>query len=176
MNFDKAQIKLLISHEIGMRMDDYLEAAKKECDGFSGAKQALQEAIKRLDQHLIKIDLDVKENRLMFEYADIVKKYVDQCGGIVRNLLIGVEVQFFQAQGKIIAFEQSVKSVKQIYDAEKIKIETAKDILTQPNIDDKKSISKRVVGAHPGDPLISRRNLKVVNEDIQKVKIKKNKN
>ena len=163
----KHEVKALTYHEIGMRLDDQLDAAKSEQSGFEGAKQAFQVATKRVEDLTSHIDKEVKDGTLDLEQSTLAKRWVLRAVNIVSNLAIQSEVQLYQAQGKVMALNQAVKHAKTMYDQEKARLDEAiaaekalseaVDSGEEVLADDPKRPSARPVGEHPGDPLAARR-------------------
>jgi hypothetical protein len=158
-----AEIKMHMAQEIGVRLDDMLEGARKEVATFDGGKHALTLAHGKVTEHLKFIDKDMEDGKLDMEQSVLVKKYVLQILGILQNLCTGADVQKFQAQGKIAAFEASVKTTKSAFDIEKARVDLSKQAAVAPEAASQLSLEReRPSGMHPGDPLAARRNEEVV--------------
>lgn len=166
MGVDKAVFKMAVAHDLGVKMDDLLEAAKKEHGAAEGAVNALKLAAQRLEEFQRVVDKDRDEEKITQEEANVVKKYVNQCGGIVRNMVVGAEVRFFQTQGQIAAHTKAVGEVQRYYEEERRKKEAIEHALSEaPNGEEKpeevsgdeKRASSRPVGVRPGESLAAQR-------------------
>lgn len=153
-----SEIKMLMAQDIGCKMDDMLEGAKKEVATYDGSKQALGYAHSKVSEHLKYIDKDVEEGKLDLEQAALVKKYFMQALGILQNLCTAADVQRITAQGKVAAFEASVKTMKTAHDIEKARLEASKAPVPEGAEDMLAAARSRPDGVHPGDPLAARRN------------------
>lgn len=163
MGRQKAEIRVAAAHDIGVRMEDMLDEARAEVERMRGARLALVEAAKKLEEHLQVVGSESDQGKLDPEHVSLVKRYVNQCGGIVRNLATGAEAKLLIAQGKVAGLEQSVKEVKRAHDAARAKVAAFErgDLVEEEEGDQTVGAAAdrpvRVVGEHPGDPLEGRR-------------------
>lgn len=156
----KSEIRASVLNDLGSRIEDVLEAARKEFASFQGGKQALVLGRQKIEAHMGLVDKDVEAGRLDLQQASLVKKYMTQCSHILENLAIQVEVQGYQAQGKILATEGLVKMTKSLLDQEKAKIEAtsvAEAAPTDAVEEDSRRPMQRQVGVHPGNVLADRK-------------------
>lgn len=154
MSIEKSEIKILTAQEIGVRLDDLVEAATKEEATLSGAKQALTTAAMKVEELQKHVEKDLDEGKIDLEQQKLIKPWIDRAAGVIRNLATQAEVNQLQARGKIMAFKQSVAEVKRVQDVEKAKVEAAK---APPDTLIEGQPAKRAPGQHPGDPLAKRR-------------------
>ncbi len=167
MSLEKADIKAGTAFEIGSKLEDRLEGLNRELSQLEGAKSALTQAAKALESHQKFVDKDLEDGKLDKEQHNLAKKYVEQCGGLVRNLLVGAEVRIHEARGQVQAMEGAIKVVKQVYDIERTKARALRDEAAL--IDETASPdSTRPVGRHPGDPLADRRSSKSLSTEEAK--------
>lgn len=149
MNELKAQVKAATLHGVGERMEVLREAARIEVAQWQGAKQVLHELARKLEAHLGVVDRDAEEGHLDDAQRSLVKRYVNQCGGIARNLTTAAEVQLVQAQGKVLALDRAILDVRQAYERVHAKADASGV--------EKPVAQERSTGKHPGDPLEERR-------------------
>lgn len=150
----KAEVSMATAHAIGVRMDDLLEGARAELERMRGARSALGHAARKLEEHLQVVDQEAEEGVLEPEQVALVKRYVDRCGGIVRNLVAATEVQLLVVQGKITGLQSSVGEVKKAHDQARSRLEA----VGQGQADSRGNAGNgRAPGEHPGDPLAARR-------------------
>lgn len=169
----KSEVKAATLHEVGMKLDDVLEAAERELHTLEGGKQALHMGQKKVEQHLANVDRDVQEGKLDLEQATLIKRWVTQCVHILENLALQAEVQMYQAQGKVVGAKHVVAVAKSLYDREKAHL----DALSQAEVRTEALVAlepaegrQRVVGTHPGDPLAARRAEAAVAKAAEAVK------
>lgn len=162
-----SEIKMHMAQEIGTRLDDMLDGAKREVAIYEGSKQALGLAHSKVSDHLKYIDKDLEEGKLDLEQSVLVKRYIGQVLGILQNLCTGADVQKLQAQGKVLAFESSVKTTKSAFDIEKARVAMSKPAEGIAGESAALSlIRERATGEHPGDPLAARRNEEVADVPV----------
>lgn len=149
---------MLVASGLGAQIDDLLEGAQKEYQQHEGAKLALRNAKRKVEEHQKYVDKDVEEGKLTDEQRIVVKKYVAHCAAIVDNLGIQAEVQTFQLSGKIQGLESSIKVIKQMYDTEKNKAEALElgPASLGPNFSTI-DVVRRPEGSHPGNPIADRK-------------------
>lgn len=156
MNIQKAQLKMLTILELMKGMDESLAAAQNKLQQLRGAKTALDEAAKRVENHLTYVDRDFhKEGKITdLSTLKLIKTYVDHCGGIVRNLASKAQVEEHQTRGEILGISRSLDQLKKKHDVEQKQVRLALEhiesdiLLHQPN---------RSVGKHPGNPTADRK-------------------
>lgn len=154
----KIQLESKISAlgEVGNRLDDLLDASKLEQAQYEGARQALLEAGKKVEDHLaVYVKKDVEEGRLTIDEHVLVSKYMRHCLGILENLGKGAEIHALQSQGKIMAFTNAVQQAKHLFDVNQGRYSALQQIEQQGE-----KTRPEVVGekkGHPGNPLADRR-------------------
>ena len=162
MSAAKSEIKMGTIAELGSKLDELHLRAEKEVTQCEGAKSALIEATKKIEQHMSYVDKDRDEGKLSNEEASMVKKYVQQCMGIVNNLATVAEVRLFQASGKMQSAESAIKLARGMFDLEKRKL----DAYNAAQEDEE--ITGRLPGQRPEDPFADRRPALLTEEDGQK--------
>lgn len=156
MGHIKAETRAQTTHELGVRMEDLLEAGRAELERMRGARGALAEVVRKLEAHQAVVDRDRDQGQLDAEQHALVKRYVDQCGGIARNLVTAADVQLLVLQGKIAGLQQSVGEIKKAHDMADARLKACDgDELVEEDSADLPAARK--AGQHPGDPLAARR-------------------
>lgn len=166
----KSELRASVLNDIGSRIEDVLESAKKELAMHQGGKQALALGRQKIEAHMSYVDKDVEAGVLDLQQASLVKKYVSQCSNILENLAIQVEVQSYQTQGKVIATEGLVKLTKTLFDQEKAKIESSTSLV--PEEETSRPI-ERQVGVHPGNPIADRKEAGLDKKTEKAAKLRK---
>jgi polyhydroxyalkanoate synthesis regulator phasin len=157
----KAQLRAAVGEELGIKMDDALEAARAEMCRVDGARQAFTQLADKIEQLNKVVDKEVEEGKIAsLEEASTIKKWIARSVGIPKNLGLGAEVQFHVCRGKVEALEQQIKILKAFVDGERAR---AKELAeAKPNLPapiqpaDVVSI-RRVPGTRPEDPFAARR-------------------
>lgn len=158
MGIEKAEIKKAAVHEVGVRVDDLLESAKREEVSVAAAKSAFLQGAGKVQDLAKVIDAEEKEGKLSPVEYTIAKRTVDRAGGILRNLAVGAEVHLHQARGKMIACQQMLDSIKKMHTLEEAKIKALQQPPDTVIADDGAAgTARRVSGKHPGDSIKKRR-------------------
>lgn len=161
----KIETKLETTFEIGAKLDDMLEGARREFHQNEGAKNALGLAAKRLEEHQKVADKELDEGLMDKEQHNIVKKYVDQCGGIVRNLFITAEIQMLQAQGRVSALEAAVGIVKKMHDDDVRRLDMLRDAVKRGIILPEEEAPQKDEIRHIEHPLKDRKGAAAIVEE-----------
>jgi hypothetical protein len=156
----KHEIKSLVYHEIGMKLDDSLELAEREKHEYNGAKSVLAAARKSVEGLTANVDKELLEAQIDGDQAALIKKWLIRAVNVVQNLGLQAEVQSHIAQGKIVALTAAVKQAKSLYDAEKARMEALEVQEAggegQVEEDPRRPVA-RPVGQHPGNPIAERK-------------------
>jgi hypothetical protein len=158
----KHEVKVLTYHEMGVKLDDQLEAAKLEYSSLDGSKKAFAFGKSKVEELTAHIDKDTRDGTLDVEQSTLAKRWVLRAVAVLQNLGVQSEVQSYQAQGKIIALEKSVGIVKTLHDNEKALLDSVVALEKAVadgtvEVEDLRRPVARSVGDHPGDPLADRR-------------------
>jgi hypothetical protein len=165
MGLEKTEVKMAAVHEVGMKLDDFLEAAKREVAETNGAQtmarivgQRLMERSKALD-----VAFQAAGNTLEKETYDALKKVWSEALTVAGTLAKSSEEQFYRCQGKVSALEASVKMTKAMHDASlgklraiaegSLVLEESGQLPGQAPGDAAVIPMRREVGTHPGNPL-----------------------
>lgn len=155
----KHEVKVLTYHELGMKLDDQLDAAKAEQSSFEGSKKAFALGRAKVEELTAHIDKDVRDGTLDLEQSTLAKRWVLRAVAVLQNLGIQAEVQGYQAQGKVMALTQAVNHTKVLHDQEKSLLDAAIAAESQSSVEtvDSGRPAVRAMGEHPGNPLADRR-------------------
>jgi hypothetical protein len=119
----KSELKQLVTHEIGVRVDDALEGAKREQHALEGRQVAFAEGAKAVEVLLAHVDKDVTEEKYDLATADLIKKYVVRSIQVLQGLAAqGTNLMLAQA-GKVQAFAHTVTLLNGMLAAEKANAE-----------------------------------------------------
>lgn len=130
MSLLKAQIRTLLTNEIGADLDDQLEQAKREVHETTGAKAAYataQECIKQLLPHLKK---DIDDGKYSLEQGNEISKWIQRASGVVESLGLQSTHTLLAKHGAVAQNERLVAIVRKRFEGEKSKYEElAKKVL-----------------------------------------------
>lgn len=123
MSVLKSELKMLVTHEVGVRVDDSLEVAKKDLAMLEGRQTGFADGAKAVETLLTHVDKDVTEEKLDVDTATKVKLYVTRAVHALNNLAQQVSNQRIAQTGKVQGLEQTVALLKNMVDAERAKTE-----------------------------------------------------
>lgn len=121
MSVFKSELKQLITHEIGVRVDDALEAAKKDLAIFEGRQVAFADGSKAAEALLTFVDKDVEEGKFDLHVAEHVKRYLTRCSNALQNLSQQAAQHRMAQTGKVSGLDHTVKLLQNIIEDEKKK-------------------------------------------------------
>jgi hypothetical protein len=156
MTLETAKIRAQVAHEIGVRLDDALEAARGETVRWEGSNQGLlmgQKAILGLLPH---VDRDIEEGKYDLQTATAVKLYINRCAQVCANMAVQSSTQRAMSQGQIQMGEANVKVVKKFHEdelrrAEAIAAAEAESRAAGKSVGEEESVDlrSRPSGVHP---------------------------
>ncbi|MHA2020926.1 MAG: hypothetical protein ACW96N_04375 [Candidatus Thorarchaeota archaeon] len=152
MSLEKAKLKAHVLHTVGTEIEDFLESAVQGMSEQQGAARALTEAAKRISQSLSQVDRDMESGKITLSEADLVKKYINNCIGVVKNAQTGAASAMLKQQGKIDALKHCVSLLEKMHTTETQK---AKHLESKENAEE--TTRGRPVGIHPGPSIKDRR-------------------
>lgn len=126
MTILKSELKQLITHEIGLRVDDALESAKKDVSSLEGKQAAFLESAKAVEALTASVDKDVGEEKYGIETAEVVKRYIMRGFHALQNLSAQASQLRIAQSGKVQGFEHTVKLLSNIIEQEKAKLAALK--------------------------------------------------
>lgn len=152
----KHEIKAAALHEMGMKLEDVLDAAKMELAKFRGVQEANKELMQKVEDLCTHVDNDLKAGVFDIATAGHVKKYILRAVEVVRNLGIQAEISAYTAQGRIQGTQKTIALTKAMFDAERASIVAMEKV--EKAIADGEDLRphERVSGVHPGNPLADR--------------------
>jgi hypothetical protein len=128
MTLMKAEVKAAAVHDVGIKLEDKLEAAKSEMSEAKGIRAGFDFAVRRMEQMTTTLDAEVKAEppKLSEDEYKIAKKYLAKVTDALKGLVQGATETFLRAQGKVIALDQVVKTLSDLHKAEEGKVEALK--------------------------------------------------
>lgn len=129
MNTTKAELKRLVTHEIGVRVDDALDVARNDRFKLEGRLGAFADAAKALEGVLGAVDKDIEAQVFDPATGQHVKNYVLRCAQLMQSLGQQTGTQRLMQQGKVQAFEHTVALLKNLMEDE---LRKAQDVAVPP--------------------------------------------
>lgn len=126
MNVLKAELKQMVTHEIGVRVDDALEAARKELAALEGRQTAFLDGAKTVESLLKAVDADCESEKYGLEVGAEIKRYLSRASQALQNLSVQTNNQRIAQTGKVQGFEHTIKLLQNLIEQEKAKVEQAK--------------------------------------------------
>lgn len=160
MSMLKAELKQLITNEIGVRIEDSLEAAKRDLAVTEGRQGGFLDGMKVPEALLIAVDKDVEEGKFDLPTAELVKRYLIRASSGLQNLSQQTQNFVFAQKGKVQGLEQTVKLLKNMADQEREKVEALKTAEILPPAENPR---ERPLGARP----VSIKELRLAEEEKQ---------
>ena len=121
MSVLKSELKQLVTLEVGIRVDDALEAALKELSVLEGRQTAFQEGAKNLEALISVVDLDLDAGLFDIPTAGHIKKYMNRCVLSLQNAGQNAMNQRIAQTGAVRGFQHTVELLKGMVAAEKAK-------------------------------------------------------
>ena len=118
MSVEKIELRAAGMHEVGVRMDDLLDAARKEVLRCEGAQLGLLQATKGVIDLIAHVDKDVDEGKYGLEAAKLIKLYLSRASEVVQNLSKNASNQKIAATGQVQMAEVAVQITKKMHDGE----------------------------------------------------------
>lgn len=121
MSVLKSELKQLVTNEVGVRVEDALEAAKKDLSVLEGRQTAFADGSKTLEALLVSVDKDIEEEKYDAVVGEHVKRYVLRCIHAMSNLAANAANLRIAQTGKVQGFAQTITLLQNMMDAEKAK-------------------------------------------------------
>lgn len=154
MSVLKSELKMMVTHEVGVRVDDSLEVAKKDLAMLEGRQTGFADGAKAVETLLVHVDKDVNEEKLDVDTATKVKLYVTRAVHALNNLAQQTANQRIAQTGKVQGLEQTVTLLKNMVEQERAKAEALKESETAPPPANPR---ERAEGARPAPSLKEQR-------------------
>jgi len=146
MSLLKAELKQLVTTEVGIRVEDALEAAKHGLAVYEGRQIAMMDASKAVDALAGVVDSDITADKFDLETGAHIKRYLTRASSALQNLSQQAANLRIAQAGKIQGFEHTVTLLKNMIDAEK---ETVANLKAAEAAPPPENPASRTVGTHP---------------------------
>jgi hypothetical protein len=121
MSVLKSEMKQMVTHEVGVRVEDALEAAKKELSLLEGRQSAFADGAKSLEALLGLVDKDIEETKYDAAVGEHVKRYILRSVHALNNLAANAANLRIAQTGKVQAYTQTISLLQNMIEAEKAK-------------------------------------------------------
>ena len=112
MSLERIELRASGMHEVGVRMDDLLEGAKKEVLRCDGVVIGILQCVKAVNDLCPHVDRDVTEGKYDLETAKLIKLYLSRAAQVVQNLGVNASNQRMAAAGQVQMAEIVVQITK----------------------------------------------------------------
>lgn len=146
MSVLKSELKQLVTHEVGVRVEDALEAAKRDLSVLEGRQGAFADGSRALEALLVSVDKDIEEEKYDAGVGEHVKRYVLRCVHAMGNLATNAANLRIAQTGKVQGFAQTIALLQNMMDAEKAK---AAAIVAAESLPPPEYARERVEGTRP---------------------------
>jgi DNA repair exonuclease SbcCD ATPase subunit len=154
MSIEKSELKSAFAHSFGCDADDDLEAAQRDVLRAVGRGQAAQTMANEITKIIAKLDMDMESDTPPFRSLEDQKKaksYLGACLAQAATLAKQSDNLRLQMEGKVMAFEHTIRRLTKIREAEERKAEALKTAEEAPQV------GSRVPGVHPGPSIAATR-------------------
>lgn len=142
MTAEKAAIRATALHEVGVAVDDRLEAAKREQQQLLGQKAAFATGLKLVHQLMAAVDAEIADGKLDLPQGELAKRWVARAGGVLQNLGLRADGLLLTGQGRVEELTALVADLKRRHGAEEARANAPQE-----------APEARQVGQHPGPTL-----------------------
>ena len=154
MSIEKSELKAAFAHSFGCDSDDDLEAAERDALRATGRGQAAQMLKNEITKIIAKLDADMDSDDPPFRTLEDQKKakfYLGACLAKASTLAKQSDNLRLQMEGKVMAFEHTIKRLTKIREAEGRKATAIKASEDTPHA------GARPTGVHPGPSISTQR-------------------
>lgn len=120
----KAEIRIATANEIGVRMDDALEAAKSDVARADGAASAGVKIGDGIETVVGMMQKDIDDGKLDLEQGKLVAAWLARARTVASNYVVASHQVKTLAQGRVMGFEAAVASVAKLKTEEENKVRT----------------------------------------------------
>jgi len=175
MSILKTEIKQAVLHSIGCDADDWLEGAKRDVSKSEGARHALIQAAKNIQQIAAVVDQDIDNGKIAsldgaLDIATYAKLQITRAVDSLVNASRAEGNRQKAAVGEIAAYEKLVTHLQKLHTAEGVKAKSIKEAIDagDAGVDEDGMLSQtstggngrpvaRAVGVRPGQSIAAQR-------------------
>jgi hypothetical protein len=123
MSVLKSELKQLVAHEVGVRVEDALEGTKRDLAVMEGRQAGLSEGAQTIEALLGFVDKDLDAGTLDIPTAEAVKRFITRGVHALNNAAQNAANLRIAQTGKVQALTQTVGMLQDMIDKEKAKAE-----------------------------------------------------
>lgn len=150
MSVLKSELKQMVAHEVGVRVEDALDAAKRDLSALEGRQGAFADGSKACEAMLAAVDKDIEDGKYDLAAAEHVKRYVLRCGHALNNLAMNASNLRIAQTGKVQAFQHTVSLLQNMVEVEKAK---AAALVSAESAPPPENPREREAGVHPAQTI-----------------------
>jgi hypothetical protein len=176
MSIEKSEIKAAFVHALGCDADDDLEAAQRDVLRATGRGQAAQVMENEITKIIAKLSSDMDSDDPPFRTPEDFQKakfYLGACLAKAATLAKTSDNLRLQMEGKVMAFEHTIKRLAKVREAEERKAQALKTTIRPDDGPDQEGVAPRPVGKHPGESIAAKRKAEAEEEAKSPPKKKK---
>lgn len=132
MSILKSEIRQQTVTDIGVKIEDTLEAARKDVAMTEGKMLAFLEGAKAVEGVVALLQKDIESGVVPLETGNKVRDYLTRGVQTLQQLGMQATTMRHSAAGKVLGLEQTVRLLKQLSDLEQAKIEKLKELEAAP--------------------------------------------
>jgi hypothetical protein len=145
MSVYKSELKQMVTHEVGVRVEDALEGARKELSVLEGRQTGLAEGAKIVEALLGFVDKDVEEGKMDLPTAEVTKRFILRGVHALTNASQNAANLRIAQTGKVQAFTHTVDMISEMASKEKARSEALRAAEAAPP----ENARDRVIGGAP---------------------------
>lgn len=121
----KAALRAAAIHDLGVRLEDKLEAGTAAVATAKGAVGAFAEGARALGALSAKLDEDIEKGDLDLEQAKVVKTWLGRAQAVIENMGRQSENRVLLAEGQLRGWREAIDIVRKTYDLERAQVPVA---------------------------------------------------
>ena len=162
MNLDKSDVRISVAHELGVKLDDALEAVSAEMYRQEGRTRAFKDASEAVEKLYKIVDEEINQGKFDLEQAGQVKRYIQRAIQMLTNLGVQSMNESIAYTGRRAAMFQAVSIAKKFVDEERKKVDAIRQAIAQNKITSDGEVIgdadvARIPGIRPGMSIKERR-------------------
>lgn len=132
MSILKSEIRHQTVTDIGVKIEDTLEAARKDVATCEGKMLAFLEGAKAVEGVITLLQRDIDSGSVELEVGNKIRDYLTRGVQTLQQLGIQATTIRHSASGKVQGLEQTVRLLKQLSDVEQAKIDKLRELEAAP--------------------------------------------
>ena len=169
MSIRTAELKAMVTNELGASFEDLLEATRVETHRWEGSKRAFKQGADAVIGLLSHIKKDADEELVEPAVAEYAQKYLMRASEALKNLRVQAEAMELKVKGKVEGLQLVVDLTKKVHDQSVSHADVLKEREKALESGDEELLQTfrgrgRPVGAHPGESIRHQRDREAAAE------------